>query len=145
MAASSTGSRLTHPDFALTSRRRRVRAGRGANFRPPTALHGSPFAPPLPPSQVRPTLTEEQKQEVKEAFDLFDSERTGKIDYYELKVRVAWRCAAAAPHCTCFPQTAMRALGFPVKKAEVKSLMSSYDIDGSGKIEYTDFVDISAC
>jgi Ca2+-binding EF-hand superfamily protein len=37
----------------------------------------------------------------------------------------------------------MRALGFPVKKADVKQLMSSYDIDGSGKIEFTDFVDIS--
>ena len=50
----------------------------------------------------------------------------------------------AAAHHTLSAQTAMRALGFPVKKAEVKSLMSSYDIDGSGKIEYTDFVDISA-
>ena len=30
-----------------------------------------------------------------------------------------------------------------MKKAEVKQLMSSYDIDGSGKIEFTDFVDIS--
>ncbi len=37
----------------------------------------------------------------------------------------------------------MRALGFPVKKAEVKQLMSSYDIDGSGKIEFSDFTDIS--
>eukprot|EP01138_Halocafeteria_seosinensis_P000307 gb/GECG01000316.1/.p1 GENE.gb/GECG01000316.1/~~gb/GECG01000316.1/.p1 ORF type:complete len:118 (+),score=15.59 gb/GECG01000316.1/:1-354(+) len=34
----------------------------------------------------RPTLTEEQKQEVREAFDLFDTEKSGTIDYHELKV-----------------------------------------------------------
>jgi len=45
-------------------------------------------------SQVRPTLSDEQKQEVKEAFDLFDSEKTGKIDYYELKVSPDAKCDA---------------------------------------------------
>jgi Ca2+-binding EF-hand superfamily protein len=34
----------------------------------------------------RQELTEEQKQEVKEAFDLFDTEGTGQIDAKELKV-----------------------------------------------------------
>ena len=36
----------------------------------------------------RPELTEEQKQEVKEAFDLFDTDKNGSIDYHELKVRI---------------------------------------------------------
>ncbi len=45
----------------------------------------------------RQEITEEQKQEIKEAFDLFDTDKTGTIDYHELKV-------------------AMRALGFDVKK-----------------------------
>ena len=36
--------------------------------------------------KTRPELSEEQKQEIKEAFDLFDSEKTGQIDYHELKV-----------------------------------------------------------
>lgn len=31
-------------------------------------------------------LTEEQKQEIKEAFDLFDTDGTGRIDVKELKV-----------------------------------------------------------
>lgn len=45
----------------------------------------------------RQELSDEQKQEIKEAFDLFDTDKTGTIDYHELKV-------------------AMRALGFDVKK-----------------------------
>ena len=61
----------------------------------------------------RQELSEEQKQEIKEAFDLFDTDKTGTIDYHELKV-------------------AMRALGFDVKKQEVLGLMREYDRDGSG-------------
>lgn len=34
----------------------------------------------------RAEITEEQKQEIKEAFDLFDTDKTGSIDYHELKV-----------------------------------------------------------
>ena len=46
-------------------------------------------------------LTEEQKQEIKEAFDLFDTDGSGEIDSKELKV-------------------AMRALGFEPKKEEIQ-------------------------
>ena len=34
----------------------------------------------------KPDLTEEQKQEIREAFDLFDADGSGKIDAKELKV-----------------------------------------------------------
>ena len=34
-------------------------------------------------------LTEEQKQEIREAFDLFDTDGSGTIDAKELKVRLA--------------------------------------------------------
>ena len=37
----------------------------------------------------RKELSDEQKQEVKEAFDLFDSEKSGRIDYHELKAHPA--------------------------------------------------------
>ena len=76
-----------------------------------------------PKRRARQDLSEEQKQEIKEAFDLFDTNKTGTIDYHELKV-------------------AMRALGFDVKKAEVLSLMKEYDREGSGQIEYPDFLEI---
>ena len=32
-------------------------------------------------------LTEDQKQELKEAFELFDADKTGTIDLHELKVK----------------------------------------------------------
>lgn len=34
----------------------------------------------------RRELTEEQKQEIKEAFELFDTDKDRAIDYHELKV-----------------------------------------------------------
>ncbi len=39
------------------------------------------------PQADRPQLSEDQKQEIKEAFELFDTERCGSLDYHELKVR----------------------------------------------------------
>lgn len=37
-------------------------------------------------STVRQEITEEQRQEIKEAFELFDTDKDGYIDYHELKV-----------------------------------------------------------
>lgn len=70
------------------------------------------------------SLSEEQKQEIKEAFELFDQDHDGAIDYHELKV-------------------AMRALGFDLKKAEVLKLIRDYDRQGDDLMEYDDFVKIS--
>ena len=36
----------------------------------------------------RRELSEEQKQEIKEAFELFDTDKDNAIDYHELKVRI---------------------------------------------------------
>merc|ERR1711962_887034 len=69
----------------------------------------------------KPELTEEQKQEIREAFDLFDTEGTGTIDAKELKV-------------------AMRALGFEPKKEEIKKMISDIDKDGTGTIDFNDFL-----
>ena len=66
-------------------------------------------------------LTEEQKQEIREAFDLFDTDGSGTIDAKELKV-------------------AMRALGFEPKKEEVNKMISDIDKDGSGTIDFAEFL-----
>merc|ERR1719199_1780704 len=66
-------------------------------------------------------LTEEQKQEIREAFDLFDTDGSGAIDAKELKV-------------------AMRALGFEPKKDEIRKMISDIDKDGDGTIDYDEFM-----
>lgn len=43
----------------------------------------------------KPELTEEQKQEIREAFDLFDADGTGTIDVKELKASPVHSCSAA--------------------------------------------------
>lgn len=74
----------------------------------------------------RPELSDEQKQEIKEAFELFDTDKDGCVDYHELKV-------------------AMRALGFDLKKAEVLKIIRDHDKSGHGLMDYEDFVKISMC
>ncbi|KAB0400049.1 hypothetical protein E2I00_003615 [Balaenoptera physalus] len=69
----------------------------------------------------KPELTEDQKQEVREAFDLFDADGSGTIDVKELKV-------------------AMRALGFEPRKEEMKRMTAEVDKEGTGKVSFNDFL-----
>lgn len=71
----------------------------------------------------RRELSEEQKQEIKEAFELFDTDKDKYIDYHELKV-------------------AMRALGFEVKKADVLKILRDNDREETGKISFQDYNDV---
>eukprot|EP00947_MAST-08B_sp_MAST-8B-sp1_P001086 g1086.t1 len=73
----------------------------------------------------RPELSEDQKQEIREAFELFDTSKCGSIDYHELKV-------------------AMRALGFPITKPEVVKVVKEYDREETGRIGFSDFMEIIA-
>nr|AAZ15803.1 centrin 1 [Blastocladiella emersonii] len=73
----------------------------------------------------RAELTPEQKQEIREAFDLFDTDGSGSIDSKELKV-------------------AMRALGFEPKKEEIKKMINEIDRDGSGSIDFNEFLELMA-
>lgn len=61
--------------------------------------------------RLRIDLSESQKSEIKEAFDLFDTDGSEKIDARELKV-------------------AMRAIGFEPKKEEIKKMIADMDKDG---------------
>ncbi|CAE8717079.1 unnamed protein product, partial [Polarella glacialis] len=74
-------------------------------------------------SKATHAVSKEQRQEIKEAFDIFDSERTGKMDYHELKV-------------------AIRAMGFEIKKPEALELMTRYDREETGNIGYDAFEEI---
>lgn len=67
-------------------------------------------------------LSDEQRKDIKEAFDLFDTENTGKIDTKELKV-------------------AIRALGFEPKKEEIKKMIAEID-KGDGKVSFEDFQEL---
>merc|ERR1739845_102656 len=62
-------------------------------------------------------LTDDQLDEIREAFGLFDADASGMIDVRELKA-------------------AMRALGFEVKNEELKKMVSDVDNDGNGTIEF---------
>ncbi|RHY17208.1 hypothetical protein DYB28_010098 [Aphanomyces astaci] len=68
-------------------------------------------------------LDDEQMEEIKEAFSLFDTDGSGSIDARELKA-------------------AMRALGFQVKKAEVRKMIADIDKDENGTIEFENFVEM---
>merc|ERR1712195_340473 len=64
-------------------------------------------------------LSEEQLDEVREAFGLFDADASGEIDVRELKA-------------------AMRSLGFEVKNEEPKKMVSDIDGDGNGTIDFAE-------
>ena len=61
-------------------------------------------------------LSEEQIEELRDVFNLFDNDHSGSIDYRELEI-------------------AMRSLGFEVEKEELLEMISDVDADGSGIIE----------
>uniref|UniRef100_A0ACB8FXT6 Uncharacterized protein n=1 Tax=Sphaerodactylus townsendi TaxID=933632 RepID=A0ACB8FXT6_9SAUR len=101
--------------FAFTNRRQGPFSRVGASSYKKTTL-----AAPSQRKKSAPKteLTEEQKQEIREAFDLFDTDGTGNID------------------------VAMRALGFEPKKDEIKKMILDIDKEGTGKISYNDFLGV---
>ncbi len=94
--------------------------------RPITATPTASRGHAAPSTSRERTLTDEQRMEIKEAFELFDTDHDGYIDYHELKV-------------------AMRALGFELKKAEVLKIVRDHDRDGDGLVEYAEFERVSEC
>ncbi|XP_073014881.1 caltractin [Primulina eburnea] len=65
-------------------------------------------------------LTQQKRQEIKEAFELFDTDGSGTIDAKELNV-------------------AMRALGFEMSEEEINGMIAEVDKDGSGAIDFDEF------
>ena len=75
--------------------------------------------------EMKIDMTEEQKFDIKDAFNLFDTQSSGFIDTKELNV-------------------AMRALGFESRKEEIKKMMSEVDKDNAGKVSMDNFTVLMA-
>jgi len=71
----------------------------------------------------RQGLDEEQIEELREAFNLFDTEHSGTIDARELKA-------------------ALRALGFEVKKEDVRRMLGDLGKDPTQPIDFNDFCEM---
>merc|ERR1711998_347522 len=66
------------------------------------------------------SLSDEQKQELREAFDLFDTDGSGAVDATEL-------------------HTAMKALGFEPKEEEIAKMVKEMDKDGDATVDFEEF------
>lgn len=66
-------------------------------------------------------LSQQKRQEIREAFELFDTDGSGTIDAKELNV-------------------AMRALGFEMTEEQITQMIADVDKDGSGAIDFDEFV-----
>merc|ERR1711976_460579 len=72
---------------------------------------------------TRPGLGEEQVLEIKDAFGLFDKDRSGEITVGEML-------------------DAMRSLGYDTEHGEAAEHVKSLDKDGSGALEFNEFYDL---
>ena len=71
----------------------------------------------------RPGLSADEIEEIKEAFDIFDVDRSGAISVAELL-------------------NAMRSLGFDTKNPAIFQMIADMDEDGNGEIEFEEFLDM---
>merc|ERR1711957_608825 len=72
---------------------------------------------------TRPGLGEGQVMEIKDAFDLFDKDRSGEITVGEML-------------------EAMRSLGYDTEQGEAAEHIKSLDKDGSGALEFNEFYEL---
>merc|ERR1712138_378659 len=72
---------------------------------------------------TRPGLGEEQVMEIKDAFDLFDKDRSGEITVGEML-------------------DAMRSLGYDTEHGDAAQHVKNLDTDGSGALEFNEFYEL---
>ena len=88
----------------------------------PQAASKSASSKPQPKKQVeRPGLTEDEIEEIREAFNLFDTDGSGKIDPKELKA-------------------AMQSLGFENKNPTIYQMIADLEKEGQD-IDFEQFLD----
>lgn len=76
-----------------------------------------------PKKYERPGLSSDEIEEIKEAFDLFDTDNSGTISVQELTA-------------------AMKSLGFDTKNAVIYKMIEEMDQDGNGLISFEEFLDM---
>mmetsp|Transcript_24260 Transcript_24260/g.52329 ORF Transcript_24260/g.52329 Transcript_24260/m.52329 type:complete len:161 (-) Transcript_24260:311-793(-) len=75
------------------------------------------------PAARRPGLTDDEIEELRQAFDLFDTDGSGTIDPKELRA-------------------AMQSLGFEAKNQTIYQMIKDIDKDGTGEIDFDEFLDL---
>mmetsp|Transcript_53288 Transcript_53288/g.170730 ORF Transcript_53288/g.170730 Transcript_53288/m.170730 type:complete len:172 (-) Transcript_53288:185-700(-) len=71
----------------------------------------------------RPGLKQDEIEEIKEAFDLFDTDQSGEIDLKELKA-------------------AMSSLGYESKNDTIFTMLAELDKDGNASLDFEEFLDL---
>ena len=71
----------------------------------------------------RPGLTDDEIEELRQAFDLFDTDGSGTIDPKELRA-------------------AMQSLGFETKNQTIYQMIQDIDKDGDGDVNFDEFLDM---
>merc|ERR1719359_1496795 len=99
-------------------------------------------------------ISKEQRQEIKEAFDIFDSEKTGKMDYHELKVAIRDMGFEIRKAFELFDEDKRGKIGFRNLKRiardlgeklsddELRGMIDEFDKDQDGEIDEEEFVNI---
>ena len=76
-----------------------------------------------PKTDEKNGLTEDEVMEIKEAFDLFDTDKSGEIDTDELK-------------------QALSNLGIDAKNQTLQNMINDIDKNASGTIDFDEFIDM---
>merc|ERR1712146_65042 len=71
----------------------------------------------------RPGLKQDEIEEIKEAFDLFDTDQSGEIDLKELKA-------------------AMQSLGYESKNETIFTMLAELDKDGNASLDFEEFLEL---
>ena len=89
-----------------------------------TGSHANKAKAPFNPKDYeRPGISAEEVLEIKEAFDLFDTDGSGSIDPKELRA-------------------AMQSLGFEAKNQTIYQMITDLDKNKSGNIDFEEFLDM---
>lgn len=119
----TSGSGHPHNRTASSAAGTIGRTNSGVTIMGPQLVAGQGMGSMVAQRKPKSELTDEQKQEIKDAFDLFDTSGSGTIDFKELRV-------------------AIRALGFEPKRDEVRKMISDLDKDGKGVVTFEEFMEM---